>query len=345
MPTLTHDKECELALDKLIEHAFNIRASDIHIEPHNLEWKIRFRVDGLLHYWTDLPFAPSLIPRMVARIKVLAALDIGESRLPQDGQWRPTHIELDIRVSTLALHHGEKVVLRLFNAATKTLSLIDLGLETAQLNHVRNFEHIKEGIVLVVGPTGSGKTTTLYALIDFLNKSEINIVSAEDPIERPIDNINQVEINNAAGRTFAIVLRAFLRQDPDTILIGEIRDEESAQIALRAAQTGHLVLASVHANSIEGTYRRLSHLGIDEFEAETTVRAIINQRLVRLKCTECAKRDARCGGCIDGYSGRQAIYEMGTLNEAIKPTMREVAQSLIQSGKTDEQEVMRAIGI
>jgi len=266
-------------------------ASDIHIEPQEKSLVIRFRIDGILRIFQRLP--SRIKDAITARIKIMANLDISERRKPQDGRMRiiVQGKRVDLRVSTLPTIYGEKIVLRI-QEAEKYLSfkLEDLGFESDNLYLFRHYIWQPGGMVLVVGPTGSGKTTTLYTAIQERNTPEVNIVTAEDPVEVAIPGINQVQINEKIGLTFAAVLRAFLRQDPDIILVGEIRDLETAEIAIKAALTGHLVLSTLHTNDAPSTITRLVDMGVEPFLVETAVNLIVAQRLVRKLCPKCKRK-------------------------------------------------------
>ncbi len=276
---LVNDDEpiIELA-NNLISDAIKKNSSDIHIEPQNQDCRIRFRCDGLLTDITSLPSAIAI--RLITRFKVMAELNIAEKRLPQDGRITITHPPIDIRISTCPTIHGEKIVLRLLHQ-TIPLTLDELGLTATQKAIFISKLHQPSGLILVTGPTGSGKTATLYAALQYLNHAERNISSVEDPVEIKLDGINQVQVNAKIGLDFSHVLRNFLRQDPDILMIGEIRDKETAEIAMQAAQTGHLVLATLHTNSAIATIHRLKTLGINIDEWISSIILIISQRLLR----------------------------------------------------------------
>lgn len=326
----------------MIEQAVRQRASDIHIEPMERQVRIRYRIDGALYEKST--YSIRLLPAMVARIKIIGGMDIAEKRKPQDG--RITQIvdrhEFDIRVSILPTVYGEKVVMRLTskNALTKEKSQLGLGPED-----MKKFDHILKnphGILLVTGPTGSGKSTTLYTALSELNREDVNIITVEDPVEANIDGINQVHVNPKANLTFASALRSILRQDPDIIMIGEIRDRETASIAVQASITGHLVVSTLHTNSAASTITRLEDMGIEPYLIADSTIGVIAQRLVRRLCPECKKAkkaDAeelellnrkpdeditiyapcgcpRCDGT--GFKGRIGVYEIMEMTQPLR---------------------------
>ncbi len=323
-------------VNKLLLDAIKKDASDIHIEPYEKKTRIRFRVDGVLHDIASPPL--TLIGRMVARVKILSRLDIAERRVPQDGRMKMTlskNRAVDFRVSTLPTVHGEKVVIRILDSAGGVISLDRLGFEAHQLERYMEAIQRPHGMILVTGPTGSGKTVSLYSALNVLNTSERNISSVEDPVEINLHGVNQVNINEKANLTFATVLRAFLRQDPDVIMLGEIRDLETADIAVKASQTGHLVLSTLHTNDAPSTLTRLLNMGVAPFNVASSVHLIMAQRLVRRLCTACRKpmtipdhalklagfRDdaieklqpygpGGCSLCTEGYKGRTGIFQV-----------------------------------
>jgi type IV pilus assembly protein PilB len=274
-------------VDTLIKHAILQSASDVHIEPDEKEVRVRYRIDGILHDAMTLP--RQVIDGLVARIKVLSNLKLDEHRLPQDGRFKleKEGMKISFRVSILPVFEGEKIVMRLLDETSKGLTLEKMGLNGDALEAVHR--HIKRpnGMVLVTGPTGSGKTTTLYTVMDILNTPQVNISTVEDPIEYRMPRVNQTQVNAKIGMTFAAALRSLLRQDPDIIMVGEIRDGETMQIAIEAAMTGHLVLSTLHTNSAAGTLPRLLDMGAEPFLVASTVNVIIAQRLVRKLCNEC----------------------------------------------------------
>jgi type IV pilus assembly protein PilB len=274
-------------VDTLLKHAILQSASDIHIEPGEKEVRVRYRIDGVLHDAMTLP--KQVLDGLVARIKVLSNLKLDEHRLPQDGRFKieKEGYRISFRVSMLPVFEGEKIVMRLLDETAKGLTLEKMGLTGNALEAVHR--HIKRpnGMVLVTGPTGSGKTTTLYTIMDILNTTEVNISTVEDPVEYRMIRVNQTQTNAKIGMTFAAALRSLLRQDPDIIMVGEIRDGETMQIAVEAAMTGHLVLSTLHTNSAAGTLPRLLDMGAEAFLVASTVNVIIGQRLVRKLCNEC----------------------------------------------------------
>lgn len=326
----------------MIEQAVRQRASDIHIEPMERQVRIRYRIDGALY--EKVTYSIRLLPAMVARIKIIGGMDIAEKRKPQDG--RITQVvdrqEFDIRVSVLPTVYGEKVVMRLTSKNALTREKSQLGFKPREL---KKFDHILQnphGILLVTGPTGSGKSTTLYTALSELNREDVNIITVEDPVEANIDGINQVQVNNKAELTFASALRSILRQDPDIIMIGEIRDQETASIAVQASITGHLVVSTLHTNSAAGTITRLMDMGIEPYLIADSTVGVIAQRLVRRLCPECKrakKPDAEeremlalapdadvtiyepcgCSKCDGtGFKGRIGVYEIMEISQGLK---------------------------
>lgn len=276
-------------VDTLLKHAIIQQASDIHIEPTEKEVVVRYRIDGILHDAMNLP--RKVMQGIVARIKVLADLKLDEHRLPQDGRFKIQNQEYKIsfRISILPVFDGEKVVMRLLDESSKGLTLEDVGFFDRDLEVMHRVIRKPNGIILVTGPTGSGKTTTLYTVMDILNSSEVNISTVEDPVEYRMQRINQTQVNAKIGMTFASALRALLRQDPDIIMVGEIRDEETMEIALHAAMTGHLVLSTLHTNSASASIPRLLDMGAEPFLVASTINGIVAQRLVRKLCPDCRK--------------------------------------------------------
>ncbi|WP_252515307.1 type II secretion system protein GspE [Candidatus Pantoea bituminis] len=318
------------ATQQILRQALQRRASDIHIEPLQHGLRIRLRIDGVLHPLSSLPDTQPAA--LLARLKILGGLDIAERRLPQDGQFS-MEIEgkpASFRLSTLPINRGEKAVVRLLQSENAALSLDKLGLPAAQLRLITSALAQPQGLILVTGPTGSGKTFTLYSGLSALNKPEKNVCSVEDPIEIPLPGINQTQINPKCGLDFNRVLRALLRQDPDVIMVGEIRDAETAEIAVKAAQTGHLVLSTLHTNSTAETLTRLRQMGIPGYLLGSALRLIVAQRLVRRLCPHCRQpaqavahypselwpgtlqtwRAPGCDHCFSGYFGRLALFEL-----------------------------------
>jgi type IV pilus assembly protein PilB len=321
-----------------------MRASDIHIEPYEKGVNVRYRIDGVLHNSLNLPL--QIKSSLITRFKIMAHLDISERRLPQDGRikLKISGKEVDFRVSTLPIIYGEKVVLRVLEKSSLQLDLTKLGFEEISLKFFSEALAKPYGMILVTGPTGSGKTTTLYSALMKLNKPGVNIMTVEDPVEYSFPGINQVQVKEDIGLTFASALRAFLRQDPDIIMVGEIRDFETAEIAVKAALTGHLVLSTLHTNDAASTITRLINMGIEPFLISSSLILIIAQRLVRKLCSHCKKEEKYskenlikigfpedlteqikiyspqgCPECNNtGYSGRIALYEVMPIKEEIK---------------------------
>ncbi len=276
-------------VDTLLKHAILESASDIHIEPEEKAVHVRYRIDGVLHDAMTLP--KDVATGLVARIKVLSNLKLDEHRLPQDGRFKIQNEEYNIsfRVSILPIFDGEKIVMRLLDESSKGLTLEKMGLVGSALEAVHREINKPNGMILVTGPTGSGKTTTLYTVMDILNTPEVNISTVEDPVEYRMPRVNQTQVNPKIGMTFAAALRSLLRQDPDIIMVGEIRDQETLEIAMHAAMTGHLVLSTLHTNSASATLPRMLDMGAEPFLIASTVNVIIAQRLVRCLCVECRK--------------------------------------------------------
>ncbi len=274
-------------VDTLLEYAIFQKASDIHIEPQETSVSVRYRIDGILHEVMTLP--KMIQPALVARIKVLSDLKIDEHRLPQDGRFKvqKDNFKFSLRVSTIPVFDGEKVVMRLLDESSRAMTLEELGFLTEQLEVVHRNIKKPHGMFLVTGPTGSGKSTTLYAILTLLNTASVNISTIEDPVEYRIDRANQMQVSPKIGLTFAIGLRALLRQDPNIIMVGEIRDKETAEEAVHAAMTGHVVLSTLHTNSAAGASPRLLDIGIESYLVASTTNAIMAQRLVRVLCVEC----------------------------------------------------------
>ncbi len=338
-----NDKPIVRFVNKVLIDAINRGASDIHIEPYERSYRVRFRTDGVLEEVAAPPLA--LAARIAARVKILARLDISERRIPQDGRMKIRVSKtraIDFRVSTLPTLFGEKVVLRLLDPASASLGVDRLGFEAEQKTLYMEAIHRPYGMVLVTGPTGSGKTVTLYTALNILNTNDRNISTAEDPVEINLSGINQVNINERAKLTFAAALRAFLRQDPDIIMVGEIRDLETAEIAIKAAQTGHMVISTLHTNDAPQTLGRLVNMGVPPFNIASAVNLIIAQRLARRLCPHCRKPvqlppaallqagfqeqelagltiygPAGCDQCNGGYKGRVGIYQVMPVSPAI----------------------------
>jgi type IV pilus assembly protein PilB len=343
----------------LLANAVKAAASDIHIEPYENSLRVRYRLDGVLH---SQPAPPRQYQNaLVSRIKVMAQMDVAEHRLPQDGRIKIKieGKEVDIRVSSMPTPHGEKVVLRLLDASTLKVDLADLGFDPPVLASYRKILQSPLGMVLVTGPTGSGKTTTLYASLSALNRPDRNIVTIEDPVEYKIEGVNQVQARPEIGLTFAAGMRAFLRQDPDVIMVGEIRDPETAEIAVNAALTGHLVLSTLHTNDASGAVTRLINMGLEPYLVASTLVLTVAQRLLRVVCSRCKKtenvpledltaagirpsqlkaaakakhlalpRGEGCEACAQtGYRGRIAIYEILPQQDAVRQLIVERANA------------------
>jgi len=330
--------------NKIIVDAIKMRASDIHIEPHEKGLSVRYRIDGVLQNVTSLPL--QIKNALVTRIKIMSHLDIAEKRLPQDGRIKLKVFgkEVDFRVSTLPLIYGEKVVLRILEKGSLQLDLTKLGFEEVSLHFFLEALEKPYGMILVTGPTGSGKTTTLYSALMRLNKPEVNIMTVEDPVEYSFPGINQVQVKEEIGLTFATALRSFLRQDPDIIMVGEIRDFETAEIAVKASLTGHLVLSTLHTNDAPSTITRLINMGIEPFLVSSSVILVAAQRLVRKLCPNCKQEQTvaketllkigfpadkideikiyepkGCSECsMTGYKGRVALYEVMPVRDELK---------------------------
>ncbi len=342
------DDTSDAPIIKLVNHiitqSVKARASDIHIEPYQDSFKVRYRVDGILY---DLLTPPKWIqPALISRIKVMARLNIAEKRLPQDGRLdvKVGNQEIDVRVSTLPTGFGERVVLRLLNKTSSVFELSEIGLPPDRLATLETLVKSPNGIILVTGPTGSGKTTTLYAVLSSINHPDINIITIEDPVEYQIKGISQIQVNPKIDLTFARGLRAIVRQDPDVILIGEIRDRETADIAVQSALTGHLVFSTLHTNDSAAAITRLVDIGVEPFLLSSSVLAVVAQRLVRVLCSECKQayrpdpaalapiglnltdlgdrpvyRAHGCEGCFHtGYRGRVGIFEIMVLDDTLK---------------------------
>ncbi len=329
-------------VNAIIERAITERASDIHLEPRENELQVRMRIDGLMRYIMTVP--RDLQGSVISRIKIMSSLDIAEHRIPQDGRFnvKMRDKDIDLRVSTLPTVYGEKIVARLLDKSGNKLSKDTIGLTGSDLEKYEHMLHCRSGVLLIVGPTGSGKSTTMYTMIDDLNKDEVNLVTLEDPVEYNVDGVNQVQINEKTGMTFASGLRAILRQDPDIIAVGEIRDGETADIAMRSAITGHVVLSTIHTNDAVGTIERLFDIGVEPYLVSSAMRGIISQRLVRRICPNCREayeptedellelgmpaqsnlhffRGKGCPQCFHtGYRGRIAVFEMLEITSKIR---------------------------
>jgi type II secretory ATPase GspE/PulE/Tfp pilus assembly ATPase PilB-like protein/8-oxo-dGTP pyrophosphatase MutT (NUDIX family) len=298
-------------VDELLAAGIAGRASDIHIEPEEQGIAVRHRVDGMLALSRVLP--RSVGPALVSRIKILSGLDIADRLRPQDGRARiaVNGVAVDLRVSTLPASHGEKVVVRVLDGRSAVLNLRGMGFHADECQRIEELLQAREGLILVTGPTGSGKTTTLYAALRQLKERGVNIVTVEDPIEYRLPGVVQVQVNEKAGLTFAAALRSIMRQDPDVLLIGEIRDRETAEIAIQASLTGHLVLSTLHTNDAASAITRLIDIGVAGYKIATAVKGVLAQRLVRRVCRACAGRGGACGTCGgSGFHGRLALVEI-----------------------------------
>nr|WP_290698270.1 type IV-A pilus assembly ATPase PilB [Halomonas sp. UBA3074] len=341
-------------VNKILLDAIRRGASDIHFEPYETLYRVRFRVDGMLIEVARPPFA--MRSRIAARLKIMARLDISERRLPQDGAIKlklSRTRSLDFRVNSLPTVYGEKLVLRILDPTAAQLGIEQLGFSDEQRGHYEHALKQPQGMILVTGPTGSGKTVSLYTGINILNKVERNICTAEDPVEIKVAGINQVNVLPKIGLDFASALRAFLRQDPDVVMVGEIRDLETAEIAVKAAQTGHLVLSTVHTNSAAETLTRLANMGVSSFNIASAVSLIIAQRLARKLCMHCKEpidiphealrkegfnaqeidqatiyKPVGCQHCTHGYKGRIGMYEVVPITEAMRQLIMRDANAL-----------------
>jgi len=345
-----NDQHIVNIVDWLLQYAFDQRASDIHLEPRREHGRLRLRIDGLLHTVYELPIAVSTA--VLSRLKILGRMDIAEKRRPQDGRVktkRPDGSEVELRLSTLPTAFGEKLVMRIFDPDVLLRSFEDLGLVGDDYLRWQEMLSRPNGIVLVTGPTGSGKTTTLYTSLKSLASSEVNVSTIEDPIEMVEESFNQTQVQNKIGLDFAAGVRTLMRQDPDIIMVGEIRDQETAQMASQAALTGHLVLSTLHTNDAAGAITRLMDLGLPAYMVRSTVNGIVAQRLVRTLCHHCKEEGEldtqlwqdlvspwkvvkpatiyRPKGCLEcrntGYLGRQGIYEIMPLSENIKAAIND----------------------
>ncbi len=339
-------------VNKILVDAINGGASDIHFEPYEKKFRIRFRQDGLLNEVGAPPV--NLAGRLVARLKVMSRMNIAERRVPQDGRIKlklSRNRDIDFRVNTLPTLYGEKVVLRILDSSTAQVGVDKLGFEEAQKDAFLDAIGKPYGMVLVTGPTGSGKTVSLYSALNLLNKADVNISTVEDPVEIQVTGINQVNMNPKTGLTFAAALRAFLRQDPDIIMVGEIRDLETAEIAVKAAQTGHLVLSTLHTNDAPQTLTRLANMGVAPFNIASSVLLIMAQRLARRLCEHCKAEDdipqealleegftqedvrggikiykpVGCSMCTNGYKGRVGIFQ-------VMPVSEEMGRMIMEGG-------------
>jgi len=362
-------------VQQLLEQAVTIKASDLHFEPYEHHYRVRMRVDGELREVDQPPMA--FKDRLASRIKVMSRLDIAEKRLPQDGRIKlqlTSGRELDLRVSTLPTLFGEKLVVRVLDSQQVQLELAALGYEAHDLQQLTQAIQKPHGMVLVTGPTGSGKTQSLYACLNLLNTAEVNIATVEDPCEIQLPGINQVNVQDKPGLTFAVALRAFLRQDPDILMVGEIRDLETAQIAIQASQTGHLVLSTLHTNDATGTLVRLRNMGVAPYNIAASVSLVTAQRLVRRLCEHCrlpgtlsreAFRQAGWNGecdegtslavyqpvgcmhCHKGFKGRIGIFQVMPVSPAMQELILQEAghQALTRQARSEGIATLRQAGL
>ncbi len=368
------DAPIVIYINKILTDAIRKGASDLHFEPYEKRYRIRFRIDGILHEVSEPPV--NLSNRISARLKVMSKLDIAERRVPQDGRIKmklSRTKSIDFRVSTLPTIWGEKIVMRILDSSSAQLGIEKLGYDEDQRMLYEEMLAKPQGMILVTGPTGSGKTVSLYTGLNILNTEERNISTAEDPVEINLEGVNQVHINLKAGLTFASALRSFLRQDPDVVMVGEIRDLETAEIAIKAAQTGHLVLSTLHTNSAAETLTRLINMGVPGYNIASSVNLIIAQRLARRLCPECKTpedvpieelkrlgftediissgftvyKPVGCEHCSGGYKGRVGIYEVMKMTDEISRTIMEGGNSLqiSQQAKTSGMRDLRLSGL
>ncbi len=353
-------------LQKMLIDAFNMRASDLHFEPYEHTYRVRFRVDGELREISSPP--PAIKEKLASRIKVLSRLDISEKRIPQDGRMKMKMGRdrmIDFRVSTLPTMFGEKIVIRILDPSSAKLGIDALGYEKEEKDRLLAAVERPYGMVLVTGPTGSGKTVSLYTCLNILNKPGVNISTAEDPCEINLPGVNQVNVNDKAGLTFAVALKSFLRQDPDVIMVGEIRDMETADIAIKAAQTGHMVLSTLHTNDAPTTLTRMRNMGIAPFNIASSVILITAQRLARRLCPNCKKpadiphetlleagykdedvdgtwtpyKPVGCSMCNNGYKGRVGIYQVMPISEDMQRLILADASALEIAAQSEREGV------
>ncbi len=367
------DQNIVTIVDWLFQYAFDQRASDIHIEPRKNEGYIRFRIDGVLHHVYDMPIKPLIA--MTSRIKTMGRMNIAEKRKPQDGRLKtktPEGQEIDLRLSTIPTAFGEKLVIRIFDPEVLLKSFSQLGLQQQDLKHWKTMTGKPHGIVLVTGPTGSGKTTTLYSTLKSMATPEVNVCTIEDPIEMIEESFNQMQVHHAIGLDFAEGVRALLRQDPDIMMIGEIRDKETAQMAVQAALTGHLVLSTLHTNDAPSAITRLQEVGLPPYLVRATLVGVMAQRLVRTLCKDCKEEQpidmtlwkeltapfnveppARVfhpKGCLDcrntGFKGRVGIYEILQINDQLSPAISDQTdtQALRRLGMKNGMRTLRLSG-
>ncbi len=350
-------------VNEIIFTAAQAGASDIHFDPAEKGIKVRFRIDGVLIDYTIIP--ENIRKNLIARLKIISGMDITESRLPQDGAIKMMikDINLDMRVSSLPTNEGEKIVVRILDYSASLKGLDSLGFSPGNLIKVKELIKEPNGIILVTGATGTGKSTTVYSILQTLNTPEVNLVTVEDPVEMNLDNVNQIQVNSEIGLTFAEVLRSILRQDPDIIMIGEIRDDETAKIAVRASITGHLVLSTIHTNNALNTIERLTDMDVERYLLASSLNGIISQKLARKICPHCMKKRPAidyerklikanlgiditelayaegCSECVGGYKGRIAIHEVLVISQEIRDAIangmpKEELRKLVYRGDT-----------
>lgn len=325
---LAGDAKIVRLVNEMLLQALEQDASDIHVEPEKNQAVIRFRVDGILHNYLNLPLAD--YPAVASRIKLIGNLNIAESRLPQDGRtnFQLGTYDIDIRISTIPVMNGESIVMRLLHKNAMRFDLSELGMSDVVKSQFETLIEIPHGIILVVGPTGSGKTTTLYSVMNRLNNAERKIITVEDPVEYQLPGLSQMQINHKLGLDFASGLRHIVRQDPDVILVGEIRDKETAEIAINAALTGHLVLSTLHTNDAVGAITRLQDMGVESFLISSVLCGVLSQRLARKICTECCGcgriNGIKCKHCSgSGFKGRTGVYELLLINEELRDAINQ----------------------
>jgi len=371
----TEDAPVVTLVQQLLEQAVALKASDLHFEPYEHQYRVRMRIDGELREVASLHMA--LKDRLASRIKVMSRLDIAEKRVPQDGRMKLNLAdgrELDLRVSTLPTLFGEKLVVRVLDSAQAQLDLQRLGYELEDLERLLTAIRAPHGLVLVTGPTGSGKTQSLYACLNLLNTPEVNIATVEDPCEIQLTGINQVNVQDKPGLTFAVALRAFLRQDPDILMVGEVRDLETANIAIQAAQTGHLVLSTLHTNDAPATLVRLRNMGTAPYNIAASVSLVTAQRLVRCLCHHCKQAShlpmtilrkagwpeplcttetvqvfeaVGCALCHKGFSGRTGIFQVMPVSTAMQDLVLQEAsiQDMAQQARREGVNSLRIAGL
>ncbi|HEY1922429.1 MAG TPA: GspE/PulE family protein [Tepidisphaeraceae bacterium] len=366
LSTAAHDASIIKFVNQVMAEALELRATDVHVEPFESQLRVRYRIDGVLQEANIPPQVRKYHAAIVSRIKILSHLDIAEKRLPQDGRIRLKIAgrEIDLRVSVIPMIHGEAVVLRILDRGDALLGLEHLGMGSRENKVWKQVLDLPHGIILVTGPTGSGKTTTLYAALSKINNADLKIITIEDPVEYQLRGINQIQVNTKSGLTFASGLRSILRHDPDVVLIGEIRDRETAEIAVQASLTGHLVFSTLHTNDAPGAATRLVEMGVEPYLVASSLEMVAAQRLVRLICPKCKEempreevaklqaefgkevpsvlyRGAGCRNCQNtGYRGRQGVFENMPITDEVRglilgrASSREIRKVAIQQGMT-----------